>query len=80
MNARRILGIAAAVAAGVAAGAALGILYAPDKGTSTRKQIVKKGEEIAGNIRKKVENARMGMNKNFSETPQQEVHEVNTML
>ena len=37
--------------AGVAAGAILGILFAPDKGSKTRKQILDKGEEFAGSIK-----------------------------
>lgn len=80
MNTRRVLSVVASVAAGAVAGAAIGMLYAPDKGSSTRKKIVEKGAEVADNIRNRVENAKMGMHKNFAGTPQQEVHEVNTML
>jgi len=35
------------VLAGVAAGAFLGILFAPEKGSNTRKNISKKGEDFA---------------------------------
>jgi gas vesicle protein len=39
-----------AVMAGIAAGAALGILFAPDKGTNTRKKIIRKGEDLVDEL------------------------------
>lgn len=43
------------VLAGLAAGAALGILFAPAKGSDTRKMIVRKNEDYADAIREKME-------------------------
>ncbi len=43
------------VLAGVAAGAALGILFAPDKGENTRKNLSKKGEDLADAVNDKIE-------------------------
>jgi gas vesicle protein len=39
--------------AGVAAGALLGILFAPGKGSDTRKKITKKGEDFADALKDK---------------------------
>jgi gas vesicle protein len=41
------------VLAGVAIGATLGILFAPDKGSTTRKKISKKGDDYAEEIEDK---------------------------
>jgi len=40
--------------AGVAAGALIGILFAPDKGTSTRKKIIDKGEDYVENLKERI--------------------------
>jgi gas vesicle protein len=47
--------IIGALMAGVAIGGALGILFAPDKGSSTRKNLVSKGEALKEDAKEKYE-------------------------
>ena len=44
-----------AVLAGIAAGAALGVLFAPNKGSDTRKKISKRGESLADALNDKID-------------------------
>jgi gas vesicle protein len=50
-TAKAVLG----VLAGMAAGAALGVLFAPEKGTVTRRRISRKGEDLADSIEEMTE-------------------------
>ncbi len=43
------------VVAGIAAGVALGMIFAPEKGETTRRNISKKGEELANALNEKME-------------------------
>jgi gas vesicle protein len=40
--------------AGMAAGALFGILFAPDRGTETRKKIIHKGEDYVDDLKERV--------------------------
>jgi gas vesicle protein len=44
------------VLAGLAAGAVIGVLFAPDKGSVTRKKIAEKGDEYAEGLKEKFSN------------------------
>ncbi len=46
---RVVLGIVA----GAAVGAVLGVLFAPDKGSNTRRKMTRKGEDLMGSIKEK---------------------------
>ncbi len=51
MNTGKLL---AGILAGVAAGAILGVLFAPDKGSATRKKLSAKGEDLTDAVKEKL--------------------------
>ena len=52
--------------AGAAVGAALGILFAPDKGTETRRKISEQTNDLADNIKGKFTDLIDGVKEKFS--------------
>ncbi|MFM9985952.1 MAG: YtxH domain-containing protein [Flavobacteriales bacterium] len=62
------------VLVGAAVGAALGILFAPDKGSVTRKKITSKGEDLADEMGAKFNQFMETISKQF-ETVKQEAKE-----
>lgn len=55
------------VLAGVAVGATLGILFAPDKGTNTRRKISRKGDEYAQELEEKFNDFVEGLTDKFED-------------
>lgn len=51
--------------AGIAAGATLGILFAPEKGSTTRKNISKKGEDYVDELEGKFNDFVNGLSRKF---------------
>jgi gas vesicle protein len=59
------------VMAGLAAGALIGILFAPEKGSVTRKKISKKTEDLAGEVKEKFNEFLDDISEKFEEVKEQ---------
>lgn len=68
------------VLSGLAAGAMLGILFAPDKGSKTRKKIYKKGEDYADGLKEKFNDFVDDMSDKFDEVKDEVRGEVSDVI
>ena len=55
------------IVAGVATGALLGVLFAPEKGATTRKRICRKGEDLADDLKEKIDELVSNIAKKFDQ-------------
>ena len=62
------------VLAGIAAGATLGILFAPDKGTNTRRKISRKSDEYADELESKFNDFIQNITEKFEDMKDEAAH------
>ncbi|MFM9947549.1 MAG: YtxH domain-containing protein, partial [Saprospiraceae bacterium] len=62
------------ILAGFAIGATLGVLFAPDKGTSTRKKISKKSDDVVNELSSKFNSMVDGVTKKFETLKSEATH------
>jgi gas vesicle protein len=68
----------AALLGGVAIGAVLGLLFAPEKGSETRKIIVDKAKDLAGTLGKKIKDGMKSSSNGHSSNVEDEMNEFTT--
>lgn len=71
--------ILAAIVAGAAIGAIVGILFAPDKGSETRKKIGEEGKKLAEDMKDKFRKGKEKLNelkKDFERTVKEKADEI----
>jgi len=57
--------------AGIAAGALLGVLFAPDKGTETRRKITKRSKDFVDEVKNKYDDFVKGVNEKIDSVKQE---------
>ena len=75
-NASKIL---LAVGTGIAVGAVLGILYAPEEGSETRKKIMKKSRKLAGVVNDSIDEGRESLEE-IKDVLQKQISKVNRKI
>lgn len=71
--------ILTAIVAGAAIGAIVGILFAPDKGSETRKKIGEEGKKLAEDVKDKIRKGKEKLNefkKDFERTVKEKADEI----
>lgn len=71
--------IMVAIGTGVAVGAALGVLYAPDEGSETRKKIIKRTKKLAGTVSDSIDDGRESLEE-IKSVLQKELNKVNKKI
>lgn len=59
------------ILAGVAVGALLGVLFAPDKGSETRKKISRKSKDFVDDVKQKYDDFVRGVNEKVDQVKQE---------
>ncbi len=68
-----------AIGASIATGAVLGILFAPDEGSETRRRIVKRSKKLSGAVSDGINDGKESLEE-VKEILQKELHKVNRKI